>query len=1444
VAGLAIGLTSFAAAQTGAPSDPKPAAAPAAAPAPAASAIDVSKPTLFVVGYAHLDTQWRWTYIDTIKEYIPATLTKNFALFEKYPHYVFNFSGSRRYRMMEEYYPAEFAKLKEYIAKGRWFPCGSSVDENDANVPSAESLVRHVLYGNKYFRHNFGTASEEYMLPDCFGFPAALPSVLAHCGVKGFSTQKLTWNAVVPIPFKVGMWEGPDGRSVVAALDPGAYVGEVKENLANSNAWLNRIKATGDKSGVFADYHYFGTGDTGGSPTERSVQMVEESVGTTGEIKVVSGPADLLAKSITPEMQKKLVSYKGELELTEHSAGSVTSEAYMKRWNRKNELLADAAERAAVAAWWTGARPYPSQKLENAWYLVLGSQMHDILPGTSVPKAYDLSWNDEVIAANQFGAVLEDSAAAVIGAMNTEGHGAPIVVYNPTSAEREDIVEAEVPVAGNARGLHVSGPDGKEVPAQLIESGEGSMHRIAFLAKAPPVGYAVYSVERRGDEPIANAALKVSERQLENERYVVKLNDDGDVASIFDKRAKQELLSAPARLGLHYENPKNWPAWNQDWEDRQRPAKAYVGGPAKVRIVENGPARVALEVTRECEGSTFTQRISLSAGGPGSSADRVTFDTDIDWRTRERSLRAAFPLAVSSAAATYDIQTGVIERGNGTAKQFEYAFHQWFDLTGDKAGGGEYGVSVLCDSKYGADKPSDNTVRLTLLHTPGTRGGYPDQGTQDLGRHHVTYALFGHSGDWTAAGAPGQASRLNQPLIPFRATPHAGALGTTFSLAHTSSPSVAITAMKKAEEGDEVIVRLRELNGDDAKGVHIALARPIVSALEVDGQERPLGSAAVQGGELVTDVHGFGLRAFALKLGEPPAKLAPLVATTLPIPYDTDVVSTNSNRADGDFDGKGATIPAEQFPSGITVEGIPFRLGPTGDGQKNALSCRHQRIDLPSGDHDRLCLLMAATEDVQSGLEINGTEIPIFVPSWTGYLGQWDHRLWPGASASAAAPFMADLAGLEPGYIKREPAAWFCSHHHTPAGDAIYEYCYLFKTVVDLPAGAKQVLLPSDPRVKVFAITLVKNGPATAQAAAPLFDTLADHAQDAPLFDPPGGSFTDATDIRVQPRLYWRNDALRYTTDGSEPTLTSRTYSGPITLSHSATIKAAFVGRDGALGPSASANYEVTDRTPPSLKGVAAVFQSPTLRVEFSEPLDGSAADASHFAIDPPLGISTASPSADGRAVILTLAAPPKTDAQYTLTATGVKDAAGNAMSKASMPFRARGPVFTLAEVTPDKRGTSVKEVDGLPIRAKDPWTINMFVRAARQPASHTVFAGFGRCADTKNGAGRYLCKFANGIHFWSRNADVQTRTPLELDRWQMLTATYDGATLRVYKDGRQIAAEAGEFADDDNVVWIAPKDPWDKRYQFEGDIREFTLWQSALSQQAIDGLRASASLP
>lgn len=623
--------------------------------------------TLYVVGYAHLDTQWRWAYPQVIREFIPNTLHKNFELFEKHPNYVFNFSGARRYEMMKEYYPEDYAKLKQYIAAGRWFVCGSSADENDALVPSAESQIRHILYGNEFARKEFGKESNEFMLPDCFGFPASLPSVLAHCGIRGFSTQKLTWGSANGIPFKIGVWEGTDGQGVIAALDPGGYGSSVREDLSLNSSWLTRVHHTGEISGVFADYKYYGTGDRGGAPTDESVDWIEKSLKGTGPLTVISATAEQMFLDITNAQREKLPHYRGELLLTEHSAGSATSEAYMKRWNRKNELLADSAERASSIAMAIGGETYPQKQIYDAWMLVLGSQMHDMLPGTSLPKAYEYCWNDEVIALNQFASAAEHGIATLAEQLDTSGAGLPLVVYNPLSIDREDLVELTINTPEKTGEMIAVSPDGSSTPVQMLRSENGKTTLI-FAAKVPSVGAAIYHL-RTSDKPGSSTnQANSSANTIENDRFKVTVDDHGDIASIIDKQSGRECLASPIKLAFLYERPMNYPAWNMDWKDREQPPRSFVGGTPKIQVIESGPVRTTIEVIRESEGSKFVQQIRLANGIVG---DRIEVKNIVDWHTPERSLKATFNLAAANPMATYDVQVGTVQRGNNEPKKYE-----------------------------------------------------------------------------------------------------------------------------------------------------------------------------------------------------------------------------------------------------------------------------------------------------------------------------------------------------------------------------------------------------------------------------------------------------------------------------------------------------------------------------------------------------------------------------------------------------------------------------------------------------------------------------------------------------------------------------------------------------------------------------------------------------
>jgi len=1052
------------------------------------SSWDLSKDrVLYAVGYAHLDTQWRWDYVTTIDKYIKDTLVDNFQRFEDYPEYVFSFTGSVRYEMMKEYYPELYERMKDYIAQGRWFVSGSSVDEGDVNVPSPESVIRHVLYGNRYFRREFDKESRDFMLPDCFGFQACMPSIWAHCGLDGFSTQKLTWGSAVGVPFSVGVWEGLDGGSVMAGLNPGSYASAMKGEVERHAGWSKRIEENGINYGVFADFHYYGVGDVGGAPRAADVARYTASARRDcGLYRVALTSSDQLFKDITAEQRKQLPRYRGDLLLTEHSAGTLSSQAYMKRWNRKNEQLADAAERAAVTAAWFGGAAYPREKLERGWVRVLASQMHDILPGTSIPEAYEFSWNDEVLGLNHFAAVLEDSVGAVVRGLDTANSvlGRAVVVYNPLALEREDLVEATVGFPeGAPAAVRVFGSDGRETPSQVLTRG-GNEVTVLFLAEVPPVGFATFDV-RSTNTPCALATgLAVSGLVLENACYRVTLDDAGDVASIRDKlNGDREILAAPAGLEFQYEKPKRYPAWNMDWDDRQQPPFDHVAGPAECEVTEKGPVRVAIRVRREARDSIFVQEIRLAAGDAGR---RVEFDTEIDWQSTTCSLKAAFPLAVNNSKATYNMGLGTIRRRTNDPKKYEVPSREWFDLTDAS---GEYGVTVLEDCKFGSDKPDGNTLRLTLLFTPGVRRGYKDQATQDWGRHEMLYALYGHIGDWREGRSEWQGRRVNQPLIAFEAPRHAGPLGNRFSLVSVDTPQVDVRALKMAEESDHVIVRLQELWGRNTEEVRLSFAGAIREAYEVDGQERAIGKAEVREGKLVVRMTPYSPRSFAVALGGAPCRLAAPACTAVPLDFDEDVVSTDANRTDGDLDG-GRSIPAEMLPERIVSEGVDFVLGGFEEGGKNALACKGQTVALPAGDFERVYLLAAAAgdQDVPGLFHIGGIETELTIQPWTGFIGQWDNRVWNRSGRRINYRSRGGVDGLETGYIKRDTVAWFCTHRHAPDRNESYRFSYLFKYGLPLPKGARTLTLPDDRRIKIFAVTLAGGVNDAVSAAQPLYD--------------------------------------------------------------------------------------------------------------------------------------------------------------------------------------------------------------------------------------------------------------------------------------------------------------------------------------------------------------------
>jgi alpha-mannosidase len=794
--------------------------------------------------------------------------------------------------------------------------------------------------------------------------------------------------------------------------------------------------------------------------------------------------------------------------------------------------------------------PYQAEKIRCAWIRFLTHGFHDDLTGTSIPEAYTYSWNDEIISMNIFDSVIKNAVGGVVRALDTRTKGIPVIIYNPLAISRKDIVEAEINLHKTYAGedLSLLNEKGQPVPMQIAAVKDDTIKMI-FQAEMPPLGFSVYDLivrDKTGESD--NAAPEKTEKNnqsnLENDRYIVGINEQGDISRIFDKKSQKEILSEPIKLELFNDYSPVWPAWEILYKTITAAPRAAVSSPVRIEMVENGPVRSVIEVEREESGSVFKQRIVLPAGEAG---DRIEVENIVDWKTQGTLLKASFPLTAKNLKADYNLGMGIIERGNNFEKKYEVPAQHWADITAED---GTYGAAVITDCKYGWDKPKDNELRLSLIHTPETSGSYKDQATQDLGVHRFKYAIAAHKGDWRSGGIPEIADRMNQPLIAFTSNRHKGMLGRSFSFITINGEGIAVKALKQSEKGDGIIVRVQERYGRPIKDAEISFAAPIVNAKEVNGQEERIGDARVAGGKLMFDINPNSPKTFLVTIGKPKVKLEPPVSAPVRLEYNLDAVTPNANMKDGDFDGKGTTFPAELFPESISSDGITFRLGSGEDGKKNALVCKGQVINLPKRDYDRLYILAAAINGDQSGaFSVGGREFELNIQQYNGFIGQWDSRVVNGEVQKEPELFV-------PAYINKDKLAYVSTHLHKSDGTNIpYSFGYIFEYSLPFPLCAKRIKLPDNENIRIFALTVAKNQNIETEPLQELYDSANGAGV---MIKVPERLFLNSTEFELSSNR--NRGEVRYTLDGSEPSQDSPLYTSPIRITETTIVKARVFG--------------------------------------------------------------------------------------------------------------------------------------------------------------------------------------------------------------------------------------------------------------------------------------------
>lgn len=782
-----------------------------------------SEGLIHMVGQSHIDIAWLWPVRETVRKASRTFSTVN-ALMEEYPQYLFAQSQPQLFAYLKMNDPGLYEKVKARIAEGRFELVGGMWVEPDLNIPSGESLMRQMLYGQRFYKEEFDRISTIEWLPDTFGYCASLPQILKHGGIRYFMTTKLGWNDTNVFPYDLFHWVGIDGTAMLSYLNHG-----VNENTLPKDVH-DHYQSFREKNIHNEQMLLYGHGDGGGGVTREMLEYIDRTSLMVGQPESkYSTAAEFFAS--TEKAKESLPSWHGDLYLELHR-GTYTTHGRNKRANRKAELLYREAELWQTLAAGLGAGVQDghgeafdgiSAKLHEGWKLILLNQFHDIIPGSAITEAYVTSEKeyDEIFELGK--GALDSGLSALVKQVDTSaGTGTPYVIFNGLGWTRDVVAELRTDAASAA----VYAEDGTKLEAAalqdaaLLADGEyrfapaeavdavhsGNVLRFRVPA-VPAFGYRTVWV--RGDEAAAKSEEKpasAAPAEWETPFYKLSFNERGEIASLYDKEAGREVVTpgeTANRFRFFHDRPTLWDAWDIDSRYEEQPA-----GDAELlesALTESNAVQDVFSFRWKVGHSEIRQQLVLYRHNR-----RIDFRTEVDWNENHKLLKVGFPVHVQTAKATYEIPFGALERPthrntSWEQAQYEVCGHRFVDVA--ERG---YGVSLLNDSKYGYDVQGSH-IRLSLLRAPK----WPDI-SADLGRHAFTYSLYPHSGDWTEAHTLRQAAELNAlpPVVaaPANSAP-AGKLPASGSLIPFTGRHVVLDTVKLAEDGDGVIVRLYESAG-------------------------------------------------------------------------------------------------------------------------------------------------------------------------------------------------------------------------------------------------------------------------------------------------------------------------------------------------------------------------------------------------------------------------------------------------------------------------------------------------------------------------------------------------------------------------------------------------------------------------------------------------------
>jgi alpha-mannosidase len=764
-------------------------------------------PKLHLIGNAHIDPVWLWSWQEGFQE-ILATFRSALDRLEEDSEFIFTASSAAFHEWVEAIDPKMFCEIQNRVSEGRWELAGGWWIEPDCNIPSGESLVRQALIAQGYFQTKFNRKARVGYAPDSFGHNAMLPQILQKSGMACYVFMRPAPHEK-ELPGRLFWWRSGDGSRVLAYQIPFTYC-----------TWAEELTEHVEKCAAEAvppveeRMCFYGVGNHGGGPTRENLTSLHAMQQRTDlPVLEFSSPERYFQQVESISGGFPVVQH-GELQ--HHASGCYAAHSEIKQRMRTAENTLLAAEKWSVLAAITTGQIYPLEELTRAWKTLLFNQFHDILAGTSLESACEE-------ACNQLGGVMATASQVLNAALQATALRIDIpavpessawVVFNPHAWSGKTSMEFEV--RGVTGGETLLDAQGEPVAYQFIqpEATTGWCRRVCFVSEVPALGYSVFRWVKNSS-PDVSPGLIASDTCLENDRFRVEINpQSGAISSIRDKQHNLEILDGDAACGVVIDDPSD--TWSHGVTRFDRVIGSFK--PDSIRLVEQGPVKAVIRVISSYGDSRLVQEFALYKELP-----YIECKVTVDWREHFKILKLRFPIKLSNLSTFAEIPYGSIQRQpNGE----EEVCHGWVDVSGNlRSSSQPYGVSILNNGKYSYDI-CGHVISLTVLRSPvyanhlpavPQEGGY--YSFMDQGIQHFQYHLVPHAGGWESGDTVRQAAMLNQPVRILPAFSHPGVLPLNHSFISVQPENIILCALKQAEDGGGWIIRAYETAGRETKAV-------------------------------------------------------------------------------------------------------------------------------------------------------------------------------------------------------------------------------------------------------------------------------------------------------------------------------------------------------------------------------------------------------------------------------------------------------------------------------------------------------------------------------------------------------------------------------------------------------------------------------------------------